>query len=56
MRTGKFSRYLKTRTLRGLAREEWAKLAILWWFWFLDPVLPLALLALPRIVRRFGPH
>jgi len=44
------SRYLKTRTLRGLAREEWAKLAILWWF-FLDPVLPLALLALPRIVR-----
>jgi hypothetical protein len=44
------SRYLKTRTLQGLAREEWAKLAILWWF-FLGPVLPLALLALPRIVR-----
>ena len=44
------SRYLKTRTLRGLAREEWAKLAILWWC-FLGPVLPLALLALPRIVR-----
>ena len=44
------SRYLKTRTLRGLAREEWAKLATLWWF-FLGPVLPLALLALPRIVR-----
>ncbi len=44
------SRYLKTRTLRGLAREEWAKLATLWWF-FLGPVLPIALLALPRIVR-----
>jgi MFS family permease len=44
------SRYLKTRTLRGLAREEWAKLATLRWF-FLGPVLPLALLALPRIVR-----
>jgi hypothetical protein len=44
------SRYLKTRTLRGLAREEWAKLATLWWF-FLGPVLPLALLALPRMVR-----
>ena len=43
-------RYLQTRTLRGLAREEWAKLATLWWF-FLGPVLPLALLALPRIVR-----
>jgi hypothetical protein len=44
------SRYLKTRTLRGLAREEWAKLATLWWF-FLGPVLPLALLALPCMVR-----
>jgi hypothetical protein len=44
------SRYLKTRTIRGLAREEWAKLATLWWF-FLGPVLPLALLALPRVVR-----
>ena len=44
------SRYLKTRTLRGLAEAEWAKLATLWWF-FLGPVLPLALLALPRIVR-----
>ena len=44
------SRYLKTRTLRGLAGEEWAKLATLWWF-FLGPVLPLALLALPRILR-----
>lgn len=43
-------RYLTTRTLRGLAREEWAKLATLWWF-FLGPVLPLALLALPRIAR-----
>ncbi len=47
------SRYLKTRTLRGLAREEWAKLATLWWF-FLGPVLPLALLALPRVVRDRG--
>jgi peptidoglycan/LPS O-acetylase OafA/YrhL len=44
------SRYLKTRTLRGLAREEWAKLATLWWF-SLGPVLPLALLALPRMAR-----
>jgi len=44
------SRYLKTRTLRGLAQEEWAKLATLWWF-FLGPVLPLALLALPRMAR-----
>jgi hypothetical protein len=44
------SRYLKTRTLRGLAQEEWAKLATLWWF-FLGPVLPLSLLALPRMVR-----
>ena len=44
------SRYLKTRTLRGLAQEEWAKLATLWWF-FLGPVLPLALLALPRVAR-----
>ena len=44
------SRYLKTRTLRGLAQEEWAKLTTLWWF-FLGPVLPLALLALPRIAR-----
>ena len=44
------SRYVKTRSLRGWAREEWAKLAILWWF-FLGPVLPIALLALPRIVR-----
>ncbi len=44
------SKYLKTRTLRGLAQEEWAKLAILWWF-FLGPVLPLALLALPRMAR-----
>jgi hypothetical protein len=44
------SRYLKTRTLQGLAQEEWAKLAELWWF-FLGPVLPLALLALPRVVR-----
>jgi MFS family permease len=41
---------LKTRTLRGLAQEEWSKLITLWWF-FLGPVLPLALLALPRIVR-----
>ncbi len=44
------SRYLTTRTAGGLAREEWAKLATLWWF-FLGPVLPLALLALPRIAR-----
>ena len=44
------SRYLKTRTIRGLAGEEWAKLEILWLF-FLGPVLPLALLASPRIVR-----
>lgn len=44
------SRYLTTRTVRGLAREEWAKVATLWWF-FLGPVLPLALLALPRTVR-----
>jgi hypothetical protein len=44
------SRYVTTRTVRGLAREEWAKAATLWWF-FLGPVLPLALLALPRIVR-----
>ena len=44
------SRYLKTQSLRGLAREEWAKLATLWWF-FLGPVLPLSLLALPRVVR-----
>ncbi len=44
------SRYLKTRTVRGLAREEWAKLVTLWWF-FLGPVLPLSLLALPRVVR-----
>ena len=43
-------RYLNTRTVRGLAREEWAKLATLWWF-FLGPVLPLSLLALPGIVR-----
>ena len=50
MRTGNFHRYLKTRTLRGLAQEEWAKLATLWWF-FLGPVLPLSLLALPRVVR-----
>jgi hypothetical protein len=33
-----------------LAREEWAKLVTLWWF-FLGPVLPLSLLALPRVVR-----
>jgi hypothetical protein len=44
------SRYLQTRTLQGLAQEEWAKLTTLWWF-FLGPVLPLALLALPRIAR-----
>jgi hypothetical protein len=44
------SKYLKTRTLQGLAGEEWAKLATLWWF-FLGPVLPLSLLALPRMVR-----
>jgi hypothetical protein len=44
------SRYLKTRTVRGLAQEEWAKLATLWWF-FLGPVLPLSLLALPRVIR-----
>jgi len=44
------SRYLKTQTVRGLIREEWAKLATLWWF-FLGPVLPLSLLALPRVVR-----
>jgi hypothetical protein len=44
------SRYLKTETIGGLAREEWAKLATLWWF-FLGPVLPLSLLALPRVVR-----
>jgi MFS family permease len=44
------SRYLKTQTARGLAREEWAKLVTLWWF-FLGPVLPLSLLALPRVVR-----
>jgi hypothetical protein len=44
------SRYLKTQTARGLGREEWAKLATLWWF-FLGPVLPLSLLALPRVVR-----
>ncbi|MGH9502968.1 MAG: hypothetical protein ACRD20_08960 [Terriglobales bacterium] len=43
------SRYLKTRSFRGLAEEEWAKLAELWWF-FLGPVLPLSLLALPRVV------
>ena len=50
MRTGKFQGISKTRTLRGLAREEWAKLVTLWWF-FLGPVLPIALLALPRIAR-----
>jgi len=44
------SRYLKTQTARGLAREEWAKLVTLWWF-FLGPVLPVSLLALPRVVR-----
>ena len=44
------SRYVKTRTVRGLAREEWAKLVTMWWF-FLGPVLPLSLLALPRVVR-----
>jgi hypothetical protein len=44
------SRYLKTQTVRGLAQEEWAKLATLWWF-FLGPVLPLSLLALPRVIR-----
>ncbi len=44
------SRYLKTRSARGLAQEEWAKLATLWWF-FLGPVLPLSLLALPRVLR-----
>jgi hypothetical protein len=44
------SRYLKTQSVRGLAREEWAKLATMWWF-FLGPVLPLSLLALPRVVR-----
>jgi len=44
------SRYLKTQTTRGLGREEWAKLATLWWF-FLGPVLPLSLLPLPRLVR-----
>jgi hypothetical protein len=44
------SRYLETRTVRGLVREEWAKLATLWWF-FLGPVLPISLLALPRVVR-----
>jgi hypothetical protein len=44
------SRYLATRTLGGLAREAWAKLATMWWF-FLGPVLPLALLASPRMIR-----
>jgi hypothetical protein len=44
------SRYLKTRTVRGLAQEEWAKLATFWWF-FLGPVLPLSLFPLPRVVR-----
>jgi hypothetical protein len=44
------SRYLKTHTVRGFAQEEWAKLATLWWF-FLGPVLPLSLLALPRVAR-----
>ena len=44
------SRYLKTQTVQGLAREEWAKLATLWWF-FLGPVLPLSLFALPRVAR-----
>ena len=44
------SRYLETRSLRGLAQEEWAKLVTLWWF-FLGPVLPIALLALPHIFR-----
>jgi hypothetical protein len=44
------SRYLETRTFRGLAQEEWAKVVTLCWF-FLGPVLPIALLALPYIFR-----
>jgi hypothetical protein len=43
-------RYLTTLTWKGLATEEWHKLAILWWF-FLGPVLPIALVALPRVLR-----